>query len=727
MKKNLPVLTAVLILLSFSNAPALETPLRRAGINLIPYPQEVRLAGDEFVLRSPLSVALDPEASEEARFAAGELCRGLGRDWGLQCSVGGASGCTIRLTLKGAPAKAGEQGYQLEASPEELVIRANTAEGLFNGVQTLLQCVLPRREGPAVPGMRITDWPDIPVRAVHYDTKHFQENEAYVEEFIRTLARYKINMLIWEWEDKFAYQRHPEIGAPGAFTPERMREFTRLARRYHIQLVPLVQGLGHVSYILKHPQHQALREIPASNWEICPLKEGSYSLLFDLWDEAMEATPGSGYLHVGTDETWELGTGVACGCAEKAGEIGRYGLMQLFLSRAAEHVKKKGRQMMSWGGEYRPSEKVRPPDGLITFGIVPEMDRSVKEAGYPLYYYDPNPGIEHLFLPYLYRQDERGRETAGSLEISAKAVAAAARSGFYDGMVSTSWNCSGVHNQGWMLRYITGAEYSWSGGQPGWEEFRDKFFDNYYGPHSVDVKELYRLLAEGSCFYMESFERRVWHWGEVGKTHLPDLPRDDIEYDPFWNTQYRDRVEKSRAIIPAMARARTICRLNVQAGAANAYDFELFDRLAELFDHTARVYLMLSRLERTVTAAHELHFADHAAARAQLESAASMIQASLDQRAALYAKIKATWEKSQLPKGLSTPEKKYVHARDRQRNFANRRPDLSFMIWDEQKLGLEDYLAKLREYMAWYVRTWPSASKAPASAAVPMIEEDDDL
>ena len=64
--------------------------------------------------------------------------------------------------------------------------------------------------------MTISDQPDIPIRAVHYDTKYFQDKKEYVKSFIRTLASYKINMLIWEWEDKFAYRSHPEIGAPGA-------------------------------------------------------------------------------------------------------------------------------------------------------------------------------------------------------------------------------------------------------------------------------------------------------------------------------------------------------------------------------------------------------------------------------------------------------------------------------------------------------------------------------
>ncbi len=734
MRKRFEALIAAFSLFAAaaSTNAQLPTPLSRAGINLIPCPQQVRLAGPDCTLRGPLTVVLDQSADgAEASFAAEELCRGLSKDWGLDCRVAeaAAGGQTVRLSLEGAPEKVGPQGYVLESSPQGVTIRANTAQGLFYGVQTLLQCVVQRRESPAVPGLTIEDWPDISERAVHYDTKHFQEKADYVEGFIRTLAHYKVNMLIWEWEDKFAYRSHPEIGAPGAFGPEQMQAFTRLAAQYHIQLVPLVQGLGHVSYILKWPQYHDLREIPASNWEICPLKEDSYRLLFDLWDEAIAATPGSRYLHVGTDETWELGTGTACGCAEKARRIGRYGLMQLFLHRVAEHAAGQGRQVMSWGGGFRPEEKTTPPAGLITFGEDPAQDRPARQAGYPLYFYDPNPGIEHLFLPYLYRLDDKGHEVPGCLEVSAKAVAAAARSGLYDGIVATSWNCSGVHNQGWMLRYITAAEYAWSGGQPGWDEFRERFFTNYYGPRSVDVEELYGLLSRGSYFYMDSFERRVWHWGEVGKTHLPDLPRDDLEYDPFWNTRYRERVEKARAIIPQMRRARAICRLNMQAGAANSYDFELFGCLADLFEHTARVYLTLARLERTVGAASELHFADHAAARGKLIAAVNMLQQSLDSRAALYARIKATWEESQLPKGLSTPEKKYLHARDRQHNFANRRPDLSFMLYDEEKLGLEDYLAKLKAYIDWYGRTWPDAlSDAQGKAAAGEdMEEDDDL
>jgi hexosaminidase len=51
---------------------------------------------------------------------------------------------------------------------------------------------------------------------------------------------------------------------------------------------------------------------------------------------------------------------------------------------------------------------------------------------------------------------------------------------------------------------------------------------------------------------------------------------------------------------------------------------------------------------------------------------------------------------------LSTKDKKYFFRQDRARHFANRRPDMSYLIYDEQLLDMEGYLTDLRQYMASY-------------------------
>lgn len=680
-----------------------ETQLWKTGITIIPYPQYVVFQGDDFILSDIVQIHVDKGASPEDLFAANELSRQLKDQWRIECQINeNSKNATIFLTRKKTLRNLDEQGYQLEVSSDQLIVSANDAPGLYYGIQTLLQLVQKENNRLYIKGMKIIDWPDIPIRAVHYDTKHFQEKKEYVFNFIKTLASYKVNMLIWEWEDKFAYKSHPEIGAPGAFTMEEMQEFTRFARRYHIQIVPLVQGLGHVSFILKHPENKHLREIESDNWGFCPLREGTYDLMSDLVKEAIEATPGSGYFHIGCDETYVLGKGIACGCREKADKDGKYALMETYINRIAGQVKKSKRIPMAWDGGYNPDEKVRPVQGLLTpGGFDARLDEASLAAGYPLYVYDPNPGIEHLFLPYFYRENEKG-PVRPHLEDSYSVLTDAAKSGRYKGMISTSWNCSGVHNQIWMLRYITAAEYSWNGKQASLEEFEEAYFQNYCGPEGKDVKELFILLNKASYYYMSTFERKVWHWGEVGKTHLPDLPRDDMEYDPFWNTEYAEMINRSKEVLPAMERVLTICRENIVRGAKNGYDFELFEGLAKLFIHTANTYLTLSDIEKSVQKAAGLHYTDNHAVYDELNRAVSLIDGNLAERDSVYSEIKTTWEKSQFPKGMSTPDKKYLHARDQQRNFANRRPDLSFMICDEQALGLEEYRAKLIEYIGMY-------------------------
>ena len=163
-----------------------------------------------------------------------------------------------------------------------------------------------------------------------------------------------------------------------------------------------------------------------------------------------------------------------------------------------------------------------------------------------------------------------------------------------------------------------------------------------------------------------------------------------MEFDPYWNTEYADLIKRSNEIVPRMDRVLAICKMNLNIGVKNAYDFELFEGLA------------LSALEKSIAMAAKNHFDDNRATYNELNHATKIIEENLAERNLVFNEIKATWEKSQLPKGMSTPGKKYVHARDQQRNFANRRPDLSFMICDEEALGLEEYLKSLKAYMELY-------------------------
>jgi hypothetical protein len=670
--------------------------MEHLGLNLIPEPQE--LAVGEGVLRPAegLDVILSAGADEDDRFAAEYLAECLARETGLAAAPADAptaGRAPVRISrAEGLPA----EGYCLTIARDGVTIEGADAAGVYYAAQTLRQCFRRDERGWLAPCLVIRDWPDVKHRAVHYDTKHHQGTLEYVEGSIRQLAGYKVNVLVWEWEDKFAYPSHPEIGAPGAFTMAQMQALTRLARRHHVQIAPLVQGLGHVSYILKHAEHRHLREIADSNWELCPLREGTYELLFDLWDDAIEATPGSEFLHIGSDETYELGQGEVCGCRAKADEIGTDGLMQVFIRRCVAHVEGRGRRALSWGGRWRADAEHAPPKGMIFVdsGDV-EYLRASRAAGYQAWVYAPNPGITPLFLPFLpwvkgsMWRDQGGQERGGSFRETSEAIARAAGAGVVDGSITTSWDDSGLHSQCWMPRFLCAAEFSWKARGRDIETWTRRYFASYFGPEARDVRELFQLLQDGALFYYDTFQRRVWHWGDIGKIHLPDLPRGDLEYNNFWRRRYAALLNRARQERPRIARAVAILDDNLARGVHNRYDVEVMRTCAELMRHNVDLVCMLGDLEECVSAASELHFRDR-------------IEDHLADRQSVFDGLVRVWEQTRLPKGLSLDGRDYVFARDRARHFANRTPDMNYLILDEQLLGLETYLEGLEALIDRY-------------------------
>jgi hypothetical protein len=698
----------ILGLFFYSSGNCQQTDLSKLGLNVIPYPQQVTIAEGSCVLPPSVSIALDANATAADKFAAARLSEGLKAKWRISAAVSSGNRGTIRLTRKKSSSINNDEGYTIAVGNNEVVVQARGEAGLYHGVETLLQLIREEHEGISVRNMKIADWPATKIRAIHYDTKHHQDKREYVEELIRTLAEYKVNMLIWEWEDKFAYPSHPEIGAPGAFTPNEIRELTKYAQQYHIQIVPLVQGLGHSSYILKWPQFAHLREIPASNFEFCPFKEGTYKLLMDLWKDALAAT-GSKYIHIGSDETFELG---ACPVCHKAmEEKGSSWLYHRFVDSAAAMLLKLGykpmvwERPMHWQQNAKPNAPVKPPKGLILTEEYnyesPDLKyaQEARAAGYPVLAYDPNPGIEPLFLPYYFKKQDGKEIVKGALEDSYEFLTSNLSKNVYDGVIKTSWDDSGVPTQGWMLSFVTTAAYSWNPQQPGLEEFEKNFYRNYFGNNEQSLDSLYRLLNEGAYFYYESFERQVWHYGVIGKTHLPDLPRGDaLEYDPYWNERYATMIGKADSMKSKMQTALDICRLNLSQPIRHAHDVEIMQTIASLVQHTAQTYLDLSALEGQIRKAHVSRFVDYGTTYAALLNAQQIVEKNISERHAVYDNLLKVWEKTRLPKGLSTSEKQFFFRQDMTRHFANRTADMSYLIIDEQDLDLEGYLTKLKTY-----------------------------
>ena len=306
---------------------------------VIPQPREVELlSGTGLAFGDLRAVSLEEDCS---RPVMGLLLSCL-----PQSDAEGKGVLLLELRAGGTVPDSAE-GYILTVSAGSARVRARGQSGLFYGCQTLEQLLEDARDtGAPIPACKIKDYPAFQYRAVHFDVKHHLDSVNYYYNCIDRLARYKVNAVIFEFEDKLRYRRQPLVGAPHAISIEEMATLTNYARQHHIEISPLVQGLGHATFILKHPEYAHLREDPNRGWCFCPMDEEVYKVQFDLYRDAIEATPGSRYLHVGGDEIGQIGQ--CPRCKPTAEEEGTLALNLYWLNRVCEFVTAQGRTPIFW-------------------------------------------------------------------------------------------------------------------------------------------------------------------------------------------------------------------------------------------------------------------------------------------------------------------------------------------------------------------------------------------
>ncbi|MFS4415479.1 glycoside hydrolase family 20 zincin-like fold domain-containing protein [Maribacter sp. 2307ULW6-5] len=232
------------------------------------------------------------------------------------------------------------EGYHLNISNETITIVGKDDAGLFYGLKTLEQLLTDAREQDVnLPLCNIRDYPLLAYRAVHLDVKHHLEKTEYYFDLMDKLAHYKVNAIIVEMEDKLGYVRQPTVASADALSIDTWRELSNYAKERHIEISPLIQGLGHASFILKHPEYENLRDDPESDWAFNPLDPKTYEVQFDLYLDALEATPHGKYLHVGGDEVNTTGRNSGQSALE---------LQLIWLNKVSQFAEKHNRIPIFW-------------------------------------------------------------------------------------------------------------------------------------------------------------------------------------------------------------------------------------------------------------------------------------------------------------------------------------------------------------------------------------------
>ena len=201
-----------------------------------------------------------------------------------------------------------EQGYAMTVTPSCVTIEGRDAAGLWYGLQTYVKLW---HMGPVIPTGEIRDWPAVKYRGIHVDLKGYQPTFGKLLEMCRLMSQYKINAILLEVEDKYAFRCAPEVGVEGAYTYEQFRKLSRTCRDLQIALIPKLQSLGHVDYILKHERYAHLRE-NGHPFQFCPRNEEASALWKAMALELMDCFREHEFFHIGSDETANLGECPVC-------------------------------------------------------------------------------------------------------------------------------------------------------------------------------------------------------------------------------------------------------------------------------------------------------------------------------------------------------------------------------------------------------------------------------
>ena len=528
-------------------------------------------------------------------------------------NVSGQKGVVLELTTQDASVSA--EAYVLRISNKGVTITASTHAGLFYGCQTLEQLLEDSRDlNIVIPAMLIRDFPTLNYRAVHFDTKNHLDRVEYYYRAIDKLARYKINAIIWEIEDKLRFTRRPEVASPNAISKQEMRALSRYAKERNIEISPLVQGLGHAGFILKH--HWELRENPQSDWEFCPADPRTYEVQFDLYLDAIEAFPHGKYLHVGGDEITAIGIDERCKATGKT----PFELQMVWLKRVCDFAIEHNRTPIFWddmplkfAGLWQTILGDSTEEELNKSWDTSALDEAIKlfprECVYMRWNYGDATKPAHQRILKWY--DSKGLKVMGATAASAGDSPFLPREnsrvdyvkGFSElvaknnlvGILATAWDDGSPHWETVWRGFIAQGEYGWNPHSRTLDDFFRAHAQREFGfkPNNNLMSFLPEL--EKSAFFFDDAliteGRRNPAWGTVD-FKLIDLP--NKETPGSWSTLYADKIVQAKEEMKRFEVIDQGIRDALSQARRNRYTLEIYQQTAYLLNYPVRVLLALN-------------------------------------------------------------------------------------------------------------------------------------
>src|SRR5690606_22085832 len=139
------------------------------------------------------------------------------------------------------------------------------------------------------PGIRTHDWPAMKLRGVHDEFSYGQVSTMQnFKDMIRFLAEFKMNTLIYYYEDTIVFKTYSTIGVGrGALTREQIDELEAYAKPYGVEIFPVFEMLGNQGALLMLDEVRPLAEFPGAH--SFAINDQVYEFLENCFNELADA------------------------------------------------------------------------------------------------------------------------------------------------------------------------------------------------------------------------------------------------------------------------------------------------------------------------------------------------------------------------------------------------------------------------------------------------------
>ncbi len=351
-------------------------------IKLIPYPQQLRVLGDDFPVMYGFNVKVDNEFR-----AVDAGLKKLVAEWNVW-SVSKLDNHPKALLISlifDQGIENGPEAYRLSVSPYGIDIRSSSTRGCFYGIQTLKQLIQNNGIVIRLPELEITDFPNFSWRSYMLDEARHFYGKTFVLRLIDELAELKINKFHWHLTDdqgwRIEIKKYPKLSQIGAFrkdtqllnsksdkrsgsphggfyTQDDIREIIAYALARNIDVIPEIEMPGHSSAaIVAYPWLGVLgtiTEVPVT----FARQNDSYNIanphviqfLHDVLDEVCDLFP-SQVIHIGGDEVvfdnWDKSDVIQAYLKKNNLKHSVDGQI-LFANEISNYLSAKGKRMMGW-------------------------------------------------------------------------------------------------------------------------------------------------------------------------------------------------------------------------------------------------------------------------------------------------------------------------------------------------------------------------------------------